>query len=211
MDQGWGRVNLGTAFDSTAREYRDQAPADLLNGSGDSRWRSYSVPDPLKPVKVTLAWTDAPGPTSGNPVVNNLDLVVDAGGRTYKGNVFNGAFSRTGGTADPRNNVESVYLPAGAVSAIRRDRAGHDDRRHGVPGVGTDRTRTSPSWSRTPTSSCPPRCWCGEAPELSDAGPGGDDDGSLEPDEQFGLDQRIRNGGDGTATNIDGTMSGPAR
>ena len=50
----------------------------------------------------------------------------------------------------------------------------------------------------------------GETPELSDAGPGGDDDGSLEPGESFGLDQDIRNGGDGTATDIDGTMSGPA-
>ena len=121
-DQGWGRVNLGTAFDSTARAYRDQAPADMLGGSGQSRQHAYSVPD-TPPVKVTLAWTDAPGPTAGNPVVNNLDLVVAAGGRQYKGNVFAGAVSRTGGTADPRNNVESVYLPAGR-HPHRRDASG---------------------------------------------------------------------------------------
>jgi len=38
---------------------------------------------------------------------------VTVGGNTYKGNVFSGASSVTGGTADPRNNVESVFLPAG--------------------------------------------------------------------------------------------------
>ena len=44
--------------------------------------------------------------------VNNLDLVVEAGGRTYKGNVFGrGALGAPAGTADPRNNVESVLPP----------------------------------------------------------------------------------------------------
>ena len=35
-DQGWGRVNLGSTFDSTAREYRDQLSADELTASGQS-------------------------------------------------------------------------------------------------------------------------------------------------------------------------------
>jgi hypothetical protein len=63
---------------------------------------------------VTLGWTDAPGPTTGAPWVNNLDLEVTVGGVTYKGNVFSGANSISGGTADGKNNVESVFLPAGA-------------------------------------------------------------------------------------------------
>jgi subtilisin-like proprotein convertase family protein len=209
-DQGWGRVNLGNTFDSTAREYRDQAPADLLSSSGQFTQRAYSVPDPSRPVKVTLAWTDPPGPTTGNPVVNNLDLVVDAGGRSYKGNAFAGAFSRTGGTADPRNNVESVYLPANTVTRLGVTVKGTTIAGDGVPGVGdsTDQdyalvVSNADALTSTPVLS-------GEAPELSDAGPGGDDDGALEPGETFGLDQDIRNGGDGPATGIDGTMSGPA-
>jgi uncharacterized repeat protein (TIGR01451 family) len=60
---------------------------------------------------VTLAWTDAPGPTTGNAYLNDLDLEVTIGGNTYRGNVFSGANSVTGGTADFRNNVESVFLP----------------------------------------------------------------------------------------------------
>ena len=76
--------------------------------------------DPGKPFRVTLAWTDAPGSTTGNSYVNNLDLEVTVNGTTYKGNVFSGPNSIVGGTADVRNNAESVFLPAGAGgSAIR--------------------------------------------------------------------------------------------
>ena len=66
-------------------------------------------------MKVTLAWTDVPGLATGNAWVNNLDLEVDARGDRYLGNAFAGAVSRTGGEADTRNNVESVYLPAGTT------------------------------------------------------------------------------------------------
>jgi len=210
MDQGWGRVNIGNAFDSTVREYRDQLPADLLGTSGESRVRAYSVPDPSRPVKVTLAWSDAPGPTTGNPVVNNLDLVVDAGGRTYKGNVFAGAFSRTGGTADPRNNLESVHLPAGTATRIGVTVKGTSITGNGVPSVG-DVTDQDYALVVSNADELPPTpVLSAEAPELSDAGPGGDEDGTLEPGESFGLDQEIRNGGDGPATGITGTMGGAA-
>jgi subtilisin-like proprotein convertase family protein len=210
MDQGWGRVNLGNTFDSTARKYRDQLPADILSASGESQVRAYSVPDPNRPVRVTLAWTDVPGATSGNPVVNNLDLVVDAGGRTYKGNVFAGAFSRTGGTADPRNNVESVYLPARSATRIGVTVKGTTVPGDGVPGVGDFTDQDFALVVSNANELAPTPVLSGEAPQLSDAGPGGDDDGALEPGESFGLDQRIRNGGDGPATGVDGTMSAAA-
>ena len=35
--------------------------------------------------------------------------------KAHKGNVFSGQSSATGGTADARNNVESVFLPAGVT------------------------------------------------------------------------------------------------
>jgi hypothetical protein len=66
-----------------------------------------------KPFRVSLGWTDAPGITSGNAYNNDLDLTVTVGGNTYKGNVFNSQYSVTGGSADPRNNLESVFLPPG--------------------------------------------------------------------------------------------------
>ena len=59
-----------------------------------------------------------PGPTPRaapprSAANNDLDLAVTLGRVTYKGNVFNGAFSVSGGSADTLNNVESVFLPAG--------------------------------------------------------------------------------------------------
>lgn len=137
-NQGMGMMNLGTAFDGTARFYRDQLPADLFTASGQTRqWIGYIPPGGTgKPFRVTLAWTDAPGSTTGNAYVNNLNLVVTVNGISYLGNNFNKGASVTGGAADPRNNVESVFLPAGTagnvvVTVVAANIAGE-----GVPNIG---------------------------------------------------------------------------
>lgn len=111
--QGFGAMNLGTAFDATPRTVRDQVADDVFTASGQARTFNLTVADATKPLRVTLAWTDAPGSTVGNAYVNDLDLTVTVGGNTYLGNVFTGANSTTGGTADFRNNLENVFLPAG--------------------------------------------------------------------------------------------------
>ncbi len=117
-NQGMGAVNLGTAFDGVTRLLRDQLSVDKFTGSGQTRTLSGTVVDSAKPFRVTLAWTDAPGNTTGNSYNNNLDLTVTIGGNTYKGNVFSGGTSVTGGTADGKNNVESVLLPAGVTGSF---------------------------------------------------------------------------------------------
>jgi len=117
-NQGMGAVNLGTAFDGVARVLRDQAGADKFTASGQTRTISGTVVDTGKPFRVTLAWTDAPGSTTGNAYNNNLDLTVTIGGNTYKGNVFSSGTSITGGTADAKNNLESVFIPAGVSGSF---------------------------------------------------------------------------------------------
>lgn len=117
-EQGMGEMNLGTAFDGTPRILRDQIPGDLFTESGQLRSVTGTVNSTNKPFRVTLAWTDAPGSTTGSAYKNNLDLVVRVGTNTYKGNVFNGRYSVTGGVADAENNVESVFLPAGTSGNI---------------------------------------------------------------------------------------------
>jgi hypothetical protein len=112
-NQGMGEMNLGMAFDGVQRMLRDELAADMFTASGQVRTYSGAIVDNSKPFRVTVAWTDAPGATSGNAYNNNLDLTVTIGGNTYKGNVFSGAVSVTGGTADAKNNTESVFLPAG--------------------------------------------------------------------------------------------------
>jgi hypothetical protein len=109
--QGMGRMNLGRAFDGTTRILVNQT--QLLNTTGQVYQVSGCISSSSRPFRVTLAWTDVPGPTTGAPWVNNLDLEVTIGGITYRGNYFSGDHSVSGGTADVRNNVESVFLPAG--------------------------------------------------------------------------------------------------
>ncbi|HWQ09810.1 MAG TPA: S8 family serine peptidase, partial [Holophaga sp.] len=116
-NQGMGLLDLGAAFDGTARILEDQAYT--FAGSGDAQTVTGTISSSSKPFRVTLAWTDAPGSTAGNAWVNNLDLAVTVGGVTYKGNVFSGQYSTTGGSADLKNNVESVFLPSGTTGAFQ--------------------------------------------------------------------------------------------
>jgi hypothetical protein len=117
-NQGMGELNLGMAFDGVPRLLRDELAGDIFTASGQTRAYTGAVANPGKPFRVTLAWTDAPGSTTASAANNDLDLTVTVGGVAYKGNVFNGAFSTTGGSADTLNNVESVYLPAGASGSF---------------------------------------------------------------------------------------------
>ena len=134
--QGMGGMNLGTAFDGTARILRDQLTSELFTASGQTRTYYGMVSDPSKPLRITLGWTDAPGSTTGNAYKNNLDLAVSVGGATYKGNVFSGAHSAAGGAADVRNNVESVFLPAGATGLVQVTVTAFNINSDGVPGYG---------------------------------------------------------------------------
>ncbi|HWM11767.1 MAG TPA: S8 family serine peptidase, partial [Solirubrobacteraceae bacterium] len=204
-DQGWGRVNVGNVFDGTQREFRDQVAQERLTASGERRVKAYTVADTSKPVKVTLAWTDAPGSTTGDPVVNDLDLVVDAGGRTYKGNVFSGAFSRTGGAADARNNVESVYLPAGTSGRFAVTVGGTTIAGDGVP-IDADTTDQDFALVVSNGEGAQAPVLVHDRTTVDDLGDG---DGALEPGEPFALDERLANAGDAGADAVSGTLAGP--
>src|ERR1022692_989156 len=65
---------------------------------------------------------------------SRLDLTVAIARTTYKGNVFHGANSVTGGTADHRNNVESVFLPAGTAGGFTVTITAANINSDGVPG-----------------------------------------------------------------------------
>ena len=91
-----GRMNLGRAFDSAARILVDQT--QVLGVTGATHTVTGTISSTASSFRVTLAWTDAPGPTTGAPWVNNLNLEVTVNGILYRGNVFSGASSVTGGT-----------------------------------------------------------------------------------------------------------------
>lgn len=134
-NQGMGALDLGTAFDGASRMLRDELAPDKFTASGQMRTFTGVITDPSKPFRVTLAWTDAPGSTMGGLVLNNdLDLTVTIAGTTYKGNVFHGANSTTGGSADHRNNIESVFLPAGTAGGFTVTITAANINSDGVPG-----------------------------------------------------------------------------
>lgn len=133
-NQGMGALNLGMAFDGAHRMLRDQLAADKFTAGGQTRTFTGTITDATKPFRVTLAWTDAPGNTIGGALNNDLDLTVTVGGATYKGNVFQGAQSVTGGSVDHLNNVESVFLPAGTSGSFTITITAANINSDGVPG-----------------------------------------------------------------------------
>jgi hypothetical protein len=137
-NQGMGGVQLGRTFANVGRFLRDQVSGDLFTASGQQRTFNTSIADAAVPTRVTLAWTDAPGPTTGNAYVNDLNLEVTLNGTLlYKGNNFSNAYSFTGGSADPRNNVESVFLPVGTSGSLGITITAANIAGDGVPGNGS--------------------------------------------------------------------------
>lgn len=116
-DQGWGRVSISNmmlqapASDRGPKIFSDQRHAFTAIGE-DLLFRVAPV-DPARPMRITIAWTDAPAAPGANPaLMNNLNLEVSetATGNLYRGNVFANGFSTGGGVADQVNNVECVFL-----------------------------------------------------------------------------------------------------
>jgi hypothetical protein len=130
--QGWGGVDLRRVLGDSPIYVNDQ---DILfTASGQEHRVSGTVADPNEPLHISLVWTDAPGNTIGASYVNDLDLEVTIDENVYRGNVFAGAESVSGGSFDNKNNVENIFLPAGTsgsfdVRVIARNVAGD-----GVPG-----------------------------------------------------------------------------
>jgi hypothetical protein len=122
MNEGWGRVLLEDAlyFDGDARELNVE---DVTPGvsQGGSQTFEIEVDSSSVPLEIVLVWTDYPATAgAGVALVNNLDLTVTApGGTVYKGNVFSGGQSTSGGSYDSRTVEEVVRLaspPAGAYT-----------------------------------------------------------------------------------------------
>lgn len=141
--EGWGRINLGNLFDpATARIINDQAT--LLTEPDATYSRDIEVVDRSQPLRVSLAWTDAPGLPVADPadaaLVNDLDLEVIApnGETVYRGNVFADGWSRPGGEADRVDNLENVFIDSPEVGTYTVRVVAHRVPGDGVPGAGDE-------------------------------------------------------------------------
>jgi hypothetical protein len=115
VHEGWGRINVANATDGS-HQFVDNATGI---GTGGSATYQFNISSSGSPFKVTLVWSDYPSTESASiNLVNDLDLTVTApGGAVYRGNVFSGGWSQTGGSFDRRNNVENVYVQSAANGA----------------------------------------------------------------------------------------------
>jgi serine protease AprX len=137
--QGWGRMDLDAVVNPQVDVHYFDDPM-LFTATGEEWTQTVHVIDPTKPLRVMLVWTDAPGHGLGGstPAWNNdLDLVVEMGGNSYRGNHFGSdGWSQTGGSADFRNNTEGVFVgPTASGSATIRVLATNINS-DGVPGNG---------------------------------------------------------------------------
>jgi len=86
--QGYGMPNMTDMFDDAGKYLLDQSVT--FDNSGETWTWTGAVTDPGKPVRIVLAYTDAPGAIGVSPQVNDLNLAADVGGSAYLGNVFSG-------------------------------------------------------------------------------------------------------------------------
>lgn len=109
FDQGFGRVDLAGALGLAkggTLELHDEGEA--LAGQGDERHFDFLVPPDAVSLGVTLVWTDPPG----ERLVNDLDLIVRAGGGEGGGGEWHGNMAEGSADFDRVNNVEEVIWPA---------------------------------------------------------------------------------------------------
>ena len=111
--RGWGAINLGRVLDF-GEGARRLLVHDVRHRDGlvtDQTWTEVLMVSAGLPIVVVLVWSDAPGASGADPVVNDLDLVVtDPLGGRYLGNVTVDGHSVPGGQPDRRNNVEVVAI-----------------------------------------------------------------------------------------------------
>ncbi len=138
--QGWGRMNIDAVVNSPEESVQYFDEPLLFDNTGEE-WTTTFVPaETNEPIRMMLVWTDAPGHGLGGstPAWNNdLDLVVEAGGNTYRGNNFGSdGYSTTGGSADFRNNTEGVFLQPQALDSITVRVQATNINSDGVPHLG---------------------------------------------------------------------------
>jgi uncharacterized repeat protein (TIGR01451 family) len=202
-NQGMGELNLGAAFDGVPRVLRDQVAVDTFNNTGTTRVFTGTINDPTKPFRVTLAWTDAPGSTTGNAFNNDLDLTVTIAGvvtNTYLGNVFSGAFSVVGGSADARNNVESVFLPADTAGNFTVTVSAANITSDGVPNVAPALDQDFALAIYNATQASTPSVLVDNFSLLTEDC--GSPNGAIDPGETVAVGVRLRNFGSANTTSL---------
>jgi hypothetical protein len=134
--QGFGMPDMSRAFSDRFRIILDQDLTPRFDESGETWSKKIYAFNVKQPLRIVMAFTDEPGLTGVSPQVNDLDLVVKAGGKTYRGNQMAGQWSLPGGQRDEVNTIEAVFLPAGVQGSVEVRVVAANIAGDGVPGIG---------------------------------------------------------------------------
>ncbi len=120
--QGWGLFDLAQAITPSPPVFYLNESV-IFNDTGTLSKIELESVDPTEPVRIMLAWTDAPGAGMGGTTpawVNDLNLSVVLNGSTYAGNQFDANGLSVASTSyDGKNNTEGVFFaPMAAGTAL---------------------------------------------------------------------------------------------
>ncbi|MDH3285578.1 MAG: S8 family serine peptidase, partial [Acidobacteriota bacterium] len=202
--EGWGRLRLDDALYFSGDTRRLALLSDLRNANGLTTGEAIpfalTVNSAAEPLKITLVFTEPAGSLlAADPVVNDLDLVVEAPNGTYLGNDFDAAgVSVTGGPADRKNNVEQVVLsaPVAGTYTVRVSGAAVSQGTQGFALIATGDVDAAdgPFLTR-------------DADTIDDAAPTGNADGVLDPGETATLLVDLENVGTEAASAVSAILS----
>jgi subtilisin-like proprotein convertase family protein len=196
--QGWGSAHMRHMFDDTSRVLLDQTWQ--FTQSSENYAFIGQVSDLTRPLHISLVWTDAPGsPAAAQALVNDLDLEVTIGGKTYKGNVFNGSVSAVGGSADHKNNVENIFLPAGQTGVFQVRVTARSLPGDGIPGNDALTDQDFALVIYNAVESTQPYLTVGKTTWVESKG---NLNGFIDPGETIDLNIELENRGKGEANNI---------
>lgn len=205
-EEGWGRLLLENAlyFSGDARKLAvldDRRNATGLATGGQSSY-TMTVDGATETLRVTMVFTDPPASLLANPAaVNDLNLVVvSPSGTTYLGNVVNTAtgLSTTGGSPDPRNNVEQVIVgsPETGAWTVRVDAAAVNQGTQGFAVIASGQVQPPAA-----------QILAIAGRTIQDAPPLGNGDGVADPGETITMPVSLRNASTSPVTGIAGALS----
>jgi hypothetical protein len=123
---GWGRIDLDSSL-YFAGDTKKLSVIDEQTGLSTGQYveYTYSVSSSGEAFRVALVWTDYPATAgAGIKLINDLNLTVtDPSANQYRGNVYSGGQSTTGGSYDSLNVEECVRIntPATGTWTVRVD------------------------------------------------------------------------------------------
>ena len=117
---GWGRLDLDSSLYFAGDAKKLWVRDDTVGlATSDSATFIINIASATQDFRVAMCYVDYPGTPGVFPIlINNLDLTVtNPSGTQYKGSVYSGGYSTTGGVYDTLNNQECCRFQSPATGA----------------------------------------------------------------------------------------------